>query len=212
MTTIQKAQKTGLHPHVKGKSVLAYGSGSGANLRAAHRGEAVKRPRPARHAVARDRALRLADAILERVPDLDEWALDDEHLDETVDMIAGVLPRRSPWDELLGPFYTTHSLGKVLGVSRQAIGKRVGSGSLVRVRTQDGESLYPAFQVRDGVLVPGLGEVVQALRMGTDDEYSIAQWLATPVDGGLSPIERLAAGDVDGMLTQARHTAMAWAA
>ena len=154
---------------------------------------------------------RLVQALVERAPDLDERALDDEHLRATVDMIANVLPRHSPWDDALGPFYTTTSLRKALGITRQAIDSRCQNGSLIRVRTVDGGYLYPSFQIQDGVPIRGLRRVVQVLRQGTDDDYTIAQWLATPTQDRPSPADRLRAGDDDAVLREARHAAGAWA-
>ena len=153
----------------------------------------------------------LARQLIEHAPEIDDWVLDDENLPDTVSSMLRAMPRRSPWDDILGPFYTTGGMRAALGISRQAIGNRVKTGSLVRVRTAEGESLFPAFQLHEGVPIRGLKPVVQALRTGTDDEYAIAQWLATPHGDRPSPAERLADGDQEDVLRQARHTASVWA-
>ncbi len=155
---------------------------------------------------------RLAAAIIDRVPDFDVSELDDESLDRTVDMIVGLLPRRSAWDAILGPFYTTGSLCRTLNITRQALDSRVRTGSLIRVRTVDGRFLYPSFQIHDGVAVPGLAPVVRILRSGTEDDYAIAQWLATPGGDGRSPARRLLDGESTDVDREARHTAAAWGA
>lgn len=155
---------------------------------------------------------RLATAIIDRVPDFDVSELDGESLDRTVEMIVGMLPRRSSWDAVLGPFYTTGSLRRTLNITRQALDSRVRTGSLIRVRTVDGRFLYPSFQIHDGVSIHGLAPVVRILRSGTDDDYAIAQWLATPGDDGRSPAHRLLDGESADVEREARHTAVTWSA
>lgn len=86
---------------------------------------------------------------------------------------------------------------------------------ILELLTDDDVLLYPAFQVREGRLVPGLTQVLEVLSTGTKGRWTWAQWLNTRVDdgnGGEEPsaIERLREGDLDGVLLEARHDAWAW--
>jgi hypothetical protein len=123
----------------------------------------------------------------------------------------------NPWAEIIGPSYTSGTLQRELGVGRGAVSKAVSELRVLRLVTSDGVTLYPAFQVRGGKLVPGLREVLTVLRSGLDDPWTWAQWLNTPLRddrGEILPrnIDRLAVGDLDGVLNDARHDAAAWAA
>src|SRR5260221_4484504 len=50
----------------------------------------------------------------------------------------------------------------VLGVSKQAVPKRLQKQSLVRIKYQE-EIRIPAWQIRDAEVVPGIGEVLKNL-------------------------------------------------
>lgn len=120
---------------------------------------------------------------------------------------------KNPWADIVGPCYASGGLQKELGVGRAALSKAVREGRAIRLDTTDRRTLYPAFQVRNRALVPGLGEVLPILREGVDDAWAWAQWLNTPVasdDGQVTRyIDRLAAGDVEGVVSAARQAAAA---
>lgn len=171
------------------------------------------RARPARPRDERAQMRRLMEAVSEQIDAMDDVVITAHDVDDLAQRMVAVIPRRSPWNDVLGPFHSTRGVADLLGVSRQAVAKRVRTGSLVRVVTETGESLFPAFQFRSGRPLPGLIPVVRALRAGTDDEYAIAQWLATPDPStGRSPADLLAAGRTDDALRAATRTAAAWAA
>lgn len=156
---------------------------------------------------------RLLEAVAARLDRLDADEVVDAQLEELADRMVASIPQRSPWDEILGPFYTTQRIQQLLGITRQAVTKRVQSGSLVRVMTSEGTALFPVFQIQGGRPLAGLREVVTQLRQGTDDDYAIAQWLVTPDPRtGLSPSMRLANGEDRSVAAQAADTAAAWAA
>lgn len=129
-----------------------------------------------------------------------------------VDVVARLGLVKSPWADIVGPCFTSGRLQQELGVGRAAISKAVREGRAIRLDTTDRRTLYPAFQVRNRALVPGLSEVLPILRSRVDDAWAWAQWLNTPMlsDGGRAErfIDRLAAGDVAGVAAAA-HLAVA---
>lgn len=111
----------------------------------------------------------------------------------------------------LGPCYTTRGLRTALGISRQAVWRATKEHRVLRLQTPDGVSLYPAAQVRDGKLIPGIRPVLDVLAEGGPYPFMWASWLLGPTcDGRCRYIDQLAAGDVDGVVLAARHTATAW--
>jgi hypothetical protein len=124
-----------------------------------------------------------------------------------------VVPIPSRWDDLLGPFYSTRQVARLLGgVSRQAVADRKDRGTLLGLKTADGEVVYPTFQFGDGAqVIPGLAEVIQCFsrRTGTDD-WTMAGWLVSPLRPlkGKSAIGWLRSGnDPEPLLALARDAA-----
>jgi hypothetical protein len=135
-------------------------------------------------------------------------------LDEVADRMVAAIPQSSsPWSEVLGPVYTARTLGEFLGITRQAISQAAQSLTMLRITTKDGRAVFPAFQfAADGSRVPGLRDVLRALKKGIDDPLTWAQWLTAKPGAGLSQLDRLWAGNVAGVLGEAQRTASAWAA
>lgn len=138
---------------------------------------------------------------------------------ETViqDIVDRLGVTKSPWADIVGPCYTSGSLQRELGVERGAVSRAVKEFRALRLPTADGRNLYPAFQVRNRQLVPGLKEVLTVLQSGIDDPWTWAQWLNIPLadeNGEDQPraIDLLANGDLETVLVEARHDAAAWAA
>jgi hypothetical protein len=127
-----------------------------------------------------------------------------------------VVPSPSRWDELLGPFYSTGQVAKILGgVSRQALADRRERRTLLGLKTADGVVVYPTFQFdeRNRVL-PGLAEVLQTFR-GQVDDWTLAGWLvsSSKMLRGQSVIQWLrAGGHLDPVLALARDAAQRFAA
>lgn len=122
---------------------------------------------------------------------------------------------RSPWADIVGPCYTEASVARVLGWTADMVTAAVDSLSLLELETDDGVLLYPAFQIVNGRIVDGVGDVLRVLATGTRGRWTWAQWLNTPVDdetGAPAPraIEQLRAGRIEEVLLDARHTAAAW--
>ena len=54
--------------------------------------------------------------------------------------MAAAIPLPSPWDEVLGPFYGTGQVRRLLGgITRQAVDDRVRRRRLLALRTADGK-------------------------------------------------------------------------
>jgi hypothetical protein len=124
-----------------------------------------------------------------------------------------VVPIPSRWDDLLGPFYSTRQVARLLGgVSRQAVADRRERGTLLGLKTADGEVVYPTFQFGEGnQVIPGLAEVIQSFtrRTGADD-WTMAGWLVSPLRAlkGKSAIGWLRSGnDPEPLMTLARDAA-----
>lgn len=121
----------------------------------------------------------------------------------------------SPWAKIVGPCYTAESVGRALGWTSTQVTLAVDSLSLLELETSDGMCLYPSFQIADGRIVDGVGDVLRVLATGTKGRWTWAQWLNTPVDDETrqpapSAIEQLRAGLLDEVLLDAHHTAAAW--
>lgn len=131
--------------------------------------------------------------------------------------MLAVVPTPSPWDDVVGPFYSTRGVARLLGgVSRQAVMERRQRGRLLGLRTAEGDWVFPAFQFgADLRPVPGLAEVLACFDPHDVDEWTLAGWLVggRAELGGRSVIDWLAAGDpLEAVLTLARDAAARFAA
>jgi hypothetical protein len=95
-------------------------------------------------------------------------------------------------------------LATLLGVSRQAIDKRRKAGQLLAVELPRRGYLYPAWQVTEAGVLPGVVEVLAALR--AHDAWAQARFFVTGNLrlGGKRPLDRLRRGDVEAVLRVAR--------
>lgn len=119
------------------------------------------------------------------------------------------------WADIVGPCYNAASLARELGWTVEQVAAAVNSFDLLELETSDSVLLYPAFQVWEGRLVDGLGDVLRELGTGTKSTWTWAQWLNTAVDDetgedALSAIRQLLAGQYDDVMRDARHAAAAW--
>ncbi|NMR28661.1 hypothetical protein [Crystallibacter degradans] len=146
--------------------------------------------------------------------------LEGVDLDRVVASITRTLPdkdNRNHMVDRVGPFYDTAGLERWLGISRQALRKRVQSHKLLACKTEDNVLLYPVWQFRDdGTLIPGLHEVLEILADGMEAPWSWGLWLTARVDdelGGMSAADWLASGrDPERVKDLAREDAAGWAA
>jgi len=118
--------------------------------------------------------------------------------DAAADRMLATIPCPTTWDDLLGPFYTTGQVAKLLGaVSRQAVADRRRRRTLLALRTADGVVVHPVFQFDEqNRVLEGLPAVLQIVAASGVDEWTLAGWLvspSTPLEGK-SPIEWLREG------------------
>lgn len=116
----------------------------------------------------------------------------------------------------VGPCYSTESLRAVLNMTRQGLSKAALQRRVLRLPVQEKDTyIYPAFQVKDGAIIPGLREVLDVLAEGSPRPWTWALWLNNltgPENRPTRNIDRLADGDLEGVLRDAHRTAVAWAA
>lgn len=120
----------------------------------------------------------------------------------------------NPWPEVVGPCYTNKSLQRELGLDMETIWEEVQQLRILRINTSDQVSVFPAFQVQNHKVVPGLEQVLRELVEGTTSTLMWAQWLNRPrkrPDGKTRRrIDELADGHIAPLVEEARHDAAAW--
>jgi len=123
-------------------------------------------------------------------------------------MLASV-PGANVYDDSLGPFYDTTSLGRWRGIRRQSIDGQVRRGNVLCVTTSDGHRLYPSFQFDgpDGTPLPNLARVLAVLDPRRADVWGDAIWVREPRPelGDRSPAQALRDGDADDVIALARQ-------
>jgi hypothetical protein len=117
----------------------------------------------------------------------------------------------TPWADIIGPCYTSAGIQRVLSISRSQLSRASRGLQILRLPTDDGPFLYPAFQIADYALIPGLDQVLAILRTGIDDPWTWAQWLNTKLPDQPNHIEQLITGSIFTVLKDASRTAAAWA-
>jgi hypothetical protein len=101
------------------------------------------------------------------------------------------IPKRSSWDKVVGPVFTTEQLQMRDGVSRQAIFDRVRRHTLLGLRTLDKHTVYPTFQFEGRKVLGGLSKVLK-ITAGEVDDWTLASWLVAEQPSlGVSVIEAL---------------------
>jgi hypothetical protein len=120
-------------------------------------------------------------------------------------MVASI-PQMDPFNDRLGPFYTTASLTKWLGVSRQYVHEITKQRRLLVLTTADGFNVYPSFQFNlRGSALPHLPALISALETHLEP-WTQAMWLITKSDelDGLTPASWLmGGGSVDAAVSAA---------
>lgn len=102
----------------------------------------------------------------------------DRPLEELVRMMAAPIPRPSPWNDSIGPFYDSTGVRHLLGVTRQALAQQRARRTILALETPDRHLLYPTFQFDEHrQVLPGLAEVLAAAPSGAIDDWTLAAWL-----------------------------------
>lgn len=117
------------------------------------------------------------------------------HLEPLAGAIARGAEVRARLTKAAGGMLSADDVGRVLGISRQAVDKRRAAGRLLALRIR-GDWHYPAAQFHDGETLPGLEEVIAGMREASP--WSVLDFLLAPDDAldGRSPLTALRARDV----------------
>lgn len=138
---------------------------------------------------------------------IDETQLDPEDFGRRAALLAA---SNLLWAEHLGPAYTTRYVRDLFGSTKQAVSDRVRRGTLLALRNEAGDLIYPAFQFGpDGQPLAGVADVIAAFKGAVETPYTIASWLVSPEAelGGSTPVEQLRRGRREAVADVARHHA-----
>ena len=89
--------------------------------------------------------------------------------------------RRSMYKERFGYFYSSSNVATKLNQSRQALDEAVQAGRVLRVKTSDGEYVYPSFQFAKASVIPEISRLISILKDGGMDDWSVLYWLTSPL-------------------------------
>ena len=111
-------------------------------------------------------------------------------------ILRGVQTAQTILEETGGAF-TLEQVQAVLGISRQAVLKKVKDGGLLAVPGPNGRRRYPVVQFTANGVVPGLKEVMAKLLL--KNPFAILDYLVGPTDllDGAIPLDLMKAGKVD---------------
>ncbi len=112
-------------------------------------------------------------------------------------LLRGVERSQALLEETGGAF-SLEQVQAILGISRQAVDKKVKEGGLLTVPGPSNRRHYPAIQFSQaGVLLPGLKAVLA--RLPLSNPFAILNFLVEPLDllDGQRPVDRLRAGDTE---------------
>ncbi|MCF8589916.1 antitoxin Xre/MbcA/ParS toxin-binding domain-containing protein [Gordonia liuliyuniae] len=137
-------------------------------------------------------------------------------IDAIADAMIAALPTGDVYDQAGGPFYDTAGVVSILGISKQAVAKRVAAGTIIGCQLTEARRtwVYPVWQFTDdSQLIDHLDEVWTVLR-GSTDAWTAALWLRTRNQalGGATAVDYLRDGRDPGVvLAEARADAARWA-
>ena len=158
------------------------------------------------------------EEMLERDPELWKFVAgqDSEQLEASGRRAARSALAPFVWRLAAGEALETSEVADLLHVSRQALHKRVESGSLLGLKTQR-TTLYPAWQFDGSAARPVVAAIVRTFRECLGDEYDarlVASWATTHQTDldGWTPAEWLQRGrDDDAVVTAAERAGRALA-
>jgi len=115
--------------------------------------------------------------------------------------------RRAALLDAEGGCIGAEAIGKLLGISKQAVHMRRRKGGLLAVATGRRDFAFPVWQVHDGRVLVGIPDVVEALLASfgkRQDEQTMRFFLgANPLLAGRTPLDLLRAGEVEAVLEAA---------
>jgi hypothetical protein len=108
------------------------------------------------------------------------------------------------WAAQLGPAYSAGQVARLLGVTELSSTERRG---LLCLEQRDGQQVYPAFQLDDGQVLPGIDTVVQTFAPVVASAWTTASWLTSHQAelGGRRPVDALRRGDVSDVIRAAER-------
>lgn len=130
----------------------------------------------------------------------------------------GVEMTQSALADAVGPCFSRSSLAEELGWTDDDIVSAAQDLTILELTASEGVSVFPAFQVRERRLPPGLGDVLAVLATGSPRPWTWALWLNNPTADPRIPgvshraIDRLFNGELARVLRDAARTAQAWKA
>ncbi len=121
-------------------------------------------------------------------------------------LLAGA-GRRAALLEAEGGCVSAAAIGRLLGMSKQAVHVRRRKGGLLAVATGKRDMAFPVWQVHEGKVLAGIPEVLHALLSSfgrRHDEQAMRFLLgANPLLRGCRPLDLLRAGEVEAVLDAA---------
>jgi hypothetical protein len=156
--------------------------------------------------------------LVEVIPAVGELLdrLSSEQLDKRGRDAARQVLASMVWRVSAGGVLTTEQARRVLGVSRQALHKRVDVGGVLGLPGER-TTLYPVWQFSGSEVRPVTGAIIRAFRERLDGEYDarlVSSWATTPQPDlhDATPEEWLAKdGDTDRLVIAAKRAADALA-
>ncbi|MGZ0711310.1 hypothetical protein ACWPKO_23580 (plasmid) [Coraliomargarita sp. W4R53] len=115
------------------------------------------------------------------------------------------------WAQIVGPCYSWAAMERELGYDGARLATAVEDLHALQLPTSDNFLVFPAWQVAQGALIPGLRPVLLELRTGTNHPWTWAQWLGVKLQtDGRSRADALLLGEIDPVVSEARQAATAW--
>ena len=118
------------------------------------------------------------------------------------------------WDRKVGPFLDREGVSIIAALTAGEVIVCQELGDLLALSTAgDSDTLYPTFQLGPrGELLPGLRDVIAALRPGSMDDWDIALWLTTVRKGfdGKRAVDLLLDGHIGIVVAAATQDGALW--
>jgi hypothetical protein len=107
--------------------------------------------------------------------------------------------------EKSGGLLISKRVSELIGISPQALHKRMAKGGLIAVGLASGDLGYPAFQFESEAMQSGVAELLKAI--GVDDPWPRLAFMFLRLDelGGETPVDAVRAGRVKAAVLAARH-------
>lgn len=116
----------------------------------------------------------------------------------------------SEWVDYVGPFASTQDVREYLHIDQIELDRRLANHELFGLTFSDGSTYLPTRQFQHGRVVEGLRDVLEILATGPFDATTWATWMAGNPGDGITHWERLRAGELNLVLTEARRDVGRW--